>query len=44
MNFYKKLDRFNRGLLISWLFILLGSLVFGYFVIRWFVKVMAEGH
>ena len=43
MNFYKKLNRLNWGLLIFWLLALGGCLAFWYFVIYWFVKLIARG-
>ena len=43
MNFYQKLNRLNWTLLVFWLLILAGCVAFWYFVIYWFVKLIARG-
>lgn len=42
MNFSQKPSRLNWGLLIFWLLMLAGCVAFWYFVIYWFVKLIAK--
>jgi len=43
MNFYKKLNRLNWGLLIFWLAWFAGGVAVVYFFVLWFVKLIAKG-